>query len=156
MKNTTLCYIEKENKYLMLHRAKKKNDGSQGKWMGIGGHFEEGESPYDCVIREVKEETNLDLISPVYRAVVTFDSDIYESEQMHLFTCTDFTGEIGECDEGELKWVDKREVKGLNMWNGDLIFLNLLDINKDFFSLKLTYKGEELQEYFINGKKCAK
>ena len=155
MKNTTLCYIENDNKYLMLHRSSKKNDGSQGKWMGIGGHFEEGESPYDCVIREVKEETGLELLSPQYRAVVTFDSDEYESEQMHLFTCTTFSGEVGECNEGDLHWIDKEEVKSLNMWNGDLVFLGLLDTAKEFFSLKLTYKGEELQEYYLNGKRCA-
>ena len=153
MKNTTLCYIEKENKFLMLHRSSKKNDGSGGKWMGIGGHFEEGESPYDCVVREVKEETGLDLVEPKYRAVVTFDSDEYESEQMHLFTCTEFSGTVGTCDEGELFWIDKTDVKGLNMWNGDLVFLDLLDTRKDFFSLKLSYKGEELQEYYVDGKK---
>ncbi len=153
MKNTTLCYIENDNKYLMLHRSNKKNDGSGGKWMGIGGHFEEGESPFDCVIREAAEETGLTLIKPEYRAVVTFNSDEYESEQMHLFTCKEFTGELGICNEGELFWVDKQEVKSLNMWNGDLIFLSLLDERKDFFSLKLTYKGEELQEYYIDGKK---
>ena len=153
MKNTSLCYVEKNGAYLMLHRVKKQNDVNAGKWVGVGGHFEEGESPYDCVIREVKEETSLDLISPQYRAVVTFNSDEYESEQMHLFTCTEFTGEVGECNEGELCWIDKTEVKDLNMWNGDLVFLNLLDTTKEFFSLKLTYKGEELQEYYINGKK---
>ena len=153
MKNTTLCYIEKDNKYLMLHRSAKKKDGSGGKWMGIGGHFEEGESPYDCVTREVLEETDLVLLSPRYRAVVTFNSDEYESEQMHLFTCKEFTGEVGTCDEGELCWIDKAEVRSLNMWNGDLIFLELLDQRKEFFSLKLTYKGENLQEYHIDGKK---
>ena len=155
MKNTTLCYIENDGKYLMLHRSSKKNDGSQGKWMGIGGHFEEGESPYDCVIREVKEEAGLDLIAPSYRAIVTFASDEYESEQMHLFTCKEFTGEIGACDEGELSWIDKKDVLSLNMWNGDLVFLKLLETEDSFFSLKLTYKGEELKEYYINGKKCA-
>ena len=153
MKNTTLCYIEKDNRYLMLHRSSKKKDGSSGKWMGIGGHFEEGESPYDCVSREVYEETGLTLVAPKYRAVVTFDSDEYESEQMHLFTCKEFCGEVGECDEGELFWIDKKEVKGLNMWNGDIVFLDLLDSRRDFFSLKLSYKGEELQEYYIDGKK---
>ena len=155
MKNTTLCYIENEEKYLMLHRSSKKNDGSQGKWMGIGGHFEEGESPYDCVIREVLEETGLTLVNPQYRAVVTFNSDKYESEQMHLFTCNDFTGVLHPCDEGELAWIDKAKVKSLNMWNGDLVFLNLLDSERSFFSLKLTYQGEELQYYCLNGKKCA-
>lgn len=154
MKNTTLCYIEKDEKYLMLHRSAKKNDGSGGKWMGIGGHFEEGESPYDCVIREVNEETGLTLIEPQYRAVVTFDSDEYESEQMHLFTCKSFTGELCQCDEGELHWIDKDKINELNMWNGDIVFLSLLETEKEFFSLKLTYKGEELQEYFINGKRC--
>ncbi|MBQ7226260.1 MAG: 8-oxo-dGTP diphosphatase [Clostridia bacterium] len=154
MKNTTLCYIERDGKYLMLHRSSKKNDGSQGKWMGIGGHFEEGESPYECVVREVKEETGFKLISPQYRAVVTFDSDEYESEQMHLFTCCEFTGKLIDCNEGDLHWIDKKEVKSLNMWNGDLIFLELLETEKSFFSLKLKYKGEELSEYYINGKRC--
>ena len=153
MKNTTLCYIEKDGKYLMLHRSNKKNDGSGGKWMGIGGHFEEGESPYDCVVREVLEETKLRLLEPQYRAVVTFDSDEYESEQMHLFTCREFSGKVGECDEGELCWIDKRKVRELNMWNGDLVFLDLLDKRDSFFSLKLTYKGDTLQEYYIDGKK---
>ena len=154
MKNTTLCYIEKDGKYLMLHRSTKKQDGSGGKWMGIGGHFEEGESPYDCVIREVCEETGLTLLEPQYRAVVTFESDEYESEQMHLFTCQSFTGEIGACDEGDLHWIEKSKIGELNMWNGDIVFLNLLETQKDFFSLKLTYKGDILKEYYINGKRC--
>lgn len=121
--------------------------------MGVGGHFEEGESPFDCVRREVLEETGLTLLEPQYRAVVTFDSDEYESEQMHLFTCKSFVGEVGECQEGELFWVNKNDVPGLNMWNGDIVFLSLLDKRQDFFSLKLTYKGEELLEYYIDGKK---
>lgn len=153
MKNTTLCYIERDNSYLMLHRSKNKNDGSQGKWMGIGGHFEEGESPYDCVIREVYEESSLKMKNPQYRGVVTFASDKYESEQMHLFTCTDFEGEAGECNEGELQWIKKENVPSLNMWCGDIIFLNYLNEINDFFSLKLVYKGEELVEYYLNGKK---
>ena len=153
MKNTTLCYIEKENKYLMLHRSSKKNDGSGGKWMGIGGHFEEGESPYDCVVREVKEETGLDLVEPKYRAVVTFDSDEYESEQMHLFTCDKFTGEQTECSEGELVWVNKSDLDTLPMWEGDFVFLDLLQKSEEFFSLKLTYNGENLTEIVLNGQK---
>lgn len=152
MKDTTLCYIEKDNKYLMLNRSNKKNDGSQGKWMGIGGHFEEGESPYDCVVREAMEETGLTVISPQYRAVVTFNSDKYETEQMHLFTCKDFTGNLVESDEGSLKWIDKEKLSDLNMWSGDIIFLKLLETEKSFFSLKLTYKGETLKEYYLNGK----
>ena len=135
----------------MLHRSSKKNDGSAGKWMGIGGHFEAGESPYDCVCREVKEETGLTLISPRYRAVVTFNSDEYETEQMHLFTAESFEGEVTPCNEGELHWIKKEDVPGLNMWNGDIVFLNLLNTEKSFFSLKLTYHGENLKEYSING-----
>lgn len=154
MKNTTLCYIEKDGCYLMLHRSSKKNDGSGGKWMGIGGHFEEGESPFDCVIREVYEETGLSISEPQYRAVVTFDSDEYESEQMHLFTCNSFTGELTDCDEGDLHWIRKEKINELNMWNGDIVFLNLLETENSFFSLKLTYKGDMLKEYYINGKRC--
>ena len=152
MENTTLCYIEKDNKYLMIHRSNLKNDGSQGKWMGIGGHFEEGESPYDCVVREAREETGLALIEPQYRGVVTFDSDRYECEQMHLFTCKEFTGELIDCNEGELVWVDKSDVPSLNMWSGDLVFLDLIETEKDFFSLKLSYNGEELVGKYLNGK----
>jgi 8-oxo-dGTP diphosphatase len=151
MKNTTLCYIEKDNKYLMIHRSSLKNDGSQGKWMGIGGHFEEGESPYDCVIREAREESGLNLVSPQYRAVVTFDSDKYESEQMHLFTANDFTGTISECNEGDLHWVEKEKLSCLNMWSGDMIFLKLLETEKSFFSLKLSYEGEKLVKASLNG-----
>ena len=153
MKNTTLCYIENDGKYLLIHRTKKKNDGSYHKYMGVGGHFEDKESPFDCVIREAREETGLTLLKPLYRGIVTFVSSEYETEQMHLFTCREFFGEVGACDEGELFWIDKKEVKSLNMWNGDLVFLDLLDTRDDFFSLKLSYKGEELQEYYIDGKK---
>ena len=114
MKNTTLCYIENDGKYLLLHRTKKKNDGNQGKYMGVGGHFEENESPYDCVIREVKEETGLD-IAPKYRGIVTFVSDKYETEQMHLFTSTEFYGDICQCDEGDLYWINKNDIRNLPM-----------------------------------------
>lgn len=152
MENTTLCYIEKDGKYLMIHRSNLKNDGSQGKWMGIGGHFEEGESPYDCVVREAREETGLILLKPEYRGVVTFDSDKYECEQMHLFTCREFEGQLGDCNEGELCWVDKEKVKDLNMWCGDLVFLKLIEEPRDFFSLKLSYNGEELVGKYLNGK----
>lgn len=153
MKNTTLCYIEKEQKYLMLHRSNLKNDGSQGKWMGIGGHFEEGESPYDCAIREIWEETGLTVRKPRYRAVVTFNSDEYESEQMHLFTSTEFEGEISPCNEGDLHWIEKSKVCELDMWNGDIVFLRLLETEKDFFSLKLNYKGEMLVDYYLNNER---
>lgn len=153
MKNTTLCYIEDNGKYLLIHRGKKKNDGSQGKYMGVGGHFEEKESPYDCVIREAKEETGLDII-PKYRAIITFVSDKYETEQMHLFTATEFTGQLCTTDEGDLHWIDKKEIYSLPMWEGDTVFLRLLENRSDFFSLKLSYIGDNLTEIFIDNKKC--
>lgn len=151
MQNTTLCYLEKDGKYLMLHRVKEKNDINEGKWLGVGGHFEEGESPYDCAIREVFEETGLVLASARYRAVVTFASDAYESEQMHLFTSDAFLGELIECPEGELCWIDKNEVLSLPMWEGDAVFLKLLLEKDEFFSLKLTYHGDTLTGAILDG-----
>ncbi|MBQ7907664.1 MAG: 8-oxo-dGTP diphosphatase [Clostridia bacterium] len=153
MKNTTLCYIEKDNKYLMLHRTKKKNDPNESKYIGIGGHLEEKESPLDCVIREAMEETGLCLNNPDYCGIVTFVSDKYETEQMHLFTCTDFSGTLTECNEGELLWVEKSKLKSLPMWQGDIIFLNLLQENAPFFSLKLCYEGDSLVSAHLNGKR---
>lgn len=153
MKNTTLCYIEKDNKYLMLHRIKKKNDENEGKYIGIGGHFLENESPYDCVIREAKEETGLTLLTPEYRGIVTFVSDKYETEQMHLFTCKDFSGEIIECNEGNLKWIEKISLDKIPMWEGDKFFLNRLEWSKDFFNLKLVYNGDTLKEAYLDNKK---
>ncbi len=152
MKNTTLCYLEKDGKYLLIHRGNKKNDGSQGKYMGVGGHFEENESPYDCAIREVREETGLTMV-PKYRGIVTFVSDKYETEQMHLFTATEFTGQQCSTDEGELHWIDKKEIYTLPMWEGDTVFLNLLEKRTDFFSLKLRYDGENLIEAYIDNRK---
>ncbi len=153
MKNTTLCYIEKENSYLMLHRIKKENDLNHDKWIGVGGKFEDKESPEDCVIREALEETGLIIQKPRYRGIVTFVSNEYETEWMHLFTATEFSGEIKECDEGVLEWIDKKELLKKKMWEGDLIFLNLLDQNAPFFSLKLTYQGDSLVEAILNGEK---
>lgn len=144
MKNTTLCYIENDNQYLMLHRTKKSSDINKDKWIGVGGHFENGESPEDCLLREVFEETGLTLTNYQYRGIVTFVSDIYETEYMHLFTATHYTGEIIECDEGELSWVNKSEVLNLNLWEGDKIFLKLLNETHRFFSLKLNYQGDDL------------
>ncbi|MBQ8840132.1 MAG: 8-oxo-dGTP diphosphatase [Clostridia bacterium] len=153
MQNTTLCYIEKDNKYLMLHRVKKKNDVNQGKYVGIGGHFEENESPFDCVIREVLEETGLKIKSPKYRGLITFVSDKCESEQMHLFTATDYEGEIIECNEGNLKWIDKQSLESIPMWQGDIIFLRLLDKESSFFTLKLVYEGDTLKEAYRDEKR---
>ncbi len=153
-KNTTLCYIEQDGAYLMLHRIKKENDENRDKWIGIGGKFEKGESPEDCILREVREETGLTLLDYRYRGIVTFVSDMFETtEYMHLFTASRFTGEIKECDEGELCWLPKTELYSLPMWAGDRIFLDLLDTDEPFFSLKLVYRGENLDGAWLNGKK---
>ncbi len=144
MKNTTLVYIEHEDQYLMLLRNKKKNDENAGKWIGVGGHFEEGESPEECMLREVYEETGLTLTQYRYRGIVTFVSDQYETEYMHLFTASGFRGDIKECREGELRWVAKDRIFSLNLWEGDRAFLRYLMEDKDFFSMKLTYRGDSL------------
>lgn len=150
MLNTTLIYIEQDGNYLMLHRTKKENDLNHDKWIGVGGKCEEDETPEECAIREAFEETGLTLLSPEYRGVVTFVSNEYEGEYMHLFTCTDFEGEIKECDEGELTWISKEEVMALPTWEGDRIFLNLIKEPRPFFSLKLVYEGDRLVETKLN------
>ena len=151
MWNTTLCYIEREGQYLMLHRVKKENDINHDKWIGIGGKFEDKESPEECLLREVKEETGLTLTSYQYRGLVTFVSDRWVTEYMHLFTADGFTGEMIECNEGNLEWVDKDKVKDLPIWTGDKIFLDLLTQKVPFFSLKLSYEGDTLVEAILNG-----
>ena len=153
MKETTLCYIENENKYLMLHRIKKENDVNKDKWIGIGGKIEEGETPEECVIREAFEETGLTLNSYKYRGIVHFCSDVYENEQMHLFTCDEYCGDVKECDEGVLCWVDRDEIYNLPLWEGDKLFLGLIGTDVDFFDLVLEYKGEKLVSALLNGKK---
>ena len=150
MNFTTLCYIEKENKYLMLHRTSKKKDGNKDKWIGVGGHFEKGESPEECLLREVKEETGLELTSYQFRGIVTFISDEWPDEYMCLYTADKYTGDIGNCDEGELVWVEKEKIMDLNIWEGDKIFLKLLMENQSFFSLKLEYKGDKLVNTVLN------
>ena len=152
MINSTLCYIENDGKYLMLHRVKKENDVNKDKWVGIGGKFEDGESPEDCVLREAKEETGLTLTSFKYRGIVTFVSDKWETEYMHLFTADGFSGELTECDEGVLEWIDKEKLDAIPKWEGDKIFLRLLDEEGSFFSLKLRYRGEHLEEAVLDGK----
>lgn len=144
MKNTTLCYIEHNGKVLMLFRNKKKSDANEGKWIGIGGKFKENESPNECMLREVYEETGIRLTNWNYRGIVTFVSDSCEGEYMHLFTAVSDTGEVCDCKEGTLKWIDKKELLSLNMWEGDRVFLELLDKDERFFSLKLVYKGDKL------------
>lgn len=150
---STLCYIEKDGKYLMLHRTVKKNDVNKDKWIGVGGHFEADESPEECLLREVKEETGYTLTSYQYRGIVTFVSGGGVTEYMSLFTADGFEGEPIPCDEGELEWVDIEEVWHLNIWEGDKIFFRLLDEQKEFFSLKLTYDGGDmLVAAALNGK----
>lgn len=153
MKNSTLCYIEKDGKYLMLHRIKKENDINHDKWIGIGGKFEDGESPEECMLREAKEETGLDIKSYSFRGIVTFVSDIYETEYMHLFTADGFTGNISECDEGCLEWIKKEKLYDLTLWEGDRIFLKLIEKPCPFFSLKLEYCKDTLVSATLNGNK---
>lgn len=148
MKMTTLCYIEKDGCYLMLHRTKKKNDISKDKWIGVGGHAEECEGPEECLLREVKEETGLTLTSYRLRGLITFISDVCEDELMCLFTADEFTGTVTECNEGDLLWVDKKNVLDLTTWKGDAIFLEqILSDDPRFFTLRLVYEGDELVEH---------
>jgi len=150
MLNTTLCYIEQDGKYLMLHRVKKENDMNHDKWIGIGGKLEAGESPFDCARREITEETGLTALSLKYRGVITFVSDEYGTEYMHLFHTKDFEGEIKEvCDEGNLEWIEKERLLSLPLWEGDKIFLDLLDKSVPFFSLKLCYHMETLTSHTL-------
>ncbi len=151
--NSTLVYLERGDEYLMLHRVKKENDLNRDKWIGVGGKFEEGEAPEDCALRETLEETGLTLTSWRYRGIVTFVSDVYETEYMHLFTADGFTGTPRECDEGELAWIKKSELLKLLLWEGDRIFLRLLDSDEPFFSLKLRYEGDVLVFAQLNGKR---
>ncbi|MDY2600293.1 MAG: 8-oxo-dGTP diphosphatase [Eubacteriales bacterium] len=152
MLHSTLCYLERDGQYLMLHRVKKQNDANHDKWIGVGGKFEEGESPEDCVTREVWEETGLTLTDYAYRGVVTFVSDRWEGEYMHLFTATGFTGQVKECDEGQLEWISKEKLMQLPMWAGDRLFLERIAQPGPFFSLKLRYRGETLEGAWLNGK----
>ena len=150
MLNTSLCYIEKNNAYLMIHRIKKKNDANHDKWIGVGGKFEAGESPFDCARREILEECGIHVTDLRYRGIVTFVSDEYGTEYMHLFTATKYEGDIDfNCNEGTLEWVKKDEINNLPIWEGDKIFFDLLEKEENFFSLKLCYKGDTLTEHYI-------
>lgn len=153
MRNTTLCHIEKDGKYLMLHRVKKQNDLNHDKWVGIGGKFEDKESPEECVIREVKEETGLILNSYTYCGIVTFVSDVWETEYMHIYHSDDFSGILKECDEGNLEWVEIKQLYELPVWEGDKIFFKLIEEKAPFFSLKLEYHGDTLINAVLNGEK---
>ena len=149
MLNTTLCYVEKDGSWLMLHRIKKKNDLNHDKWIGIGGKFEENETPEECMRREAMEETGLKLTGLRLRGIITFLSNEYEGEYMYLFTASGFTGEMTECDEGTLEWVKKEDVKKLPMWEGDHLFFEELDRDRGFFTMKLRYEGDVLAEYAL-------
>lgn len=156
IKLTTLCYIERDNKYLMMHRTKKKNDINEDKWIGVGGHFEIGESPEECLLREVREETGYELRNFKFRGIVTFIFEKFGkeiAEYMHLFSAKNVAGEPIDCNEGVFEWVDKNKVYDLSLWEGDKIFLKLLENRSDFFSLKLVYDSDEkLIEVLLDGK----
>ncbi len=152
-KLTTLCYLERGDEYLLLHRTKKKNDENHDKWIGVGGKFQDGESPEDCLLREVREETGLTLDRFRFRGIVTFVSSIYPCEYMHLFTADRWHGEEQLCDEGELAWISKADFRSLPMWEGDRIFLELLEKDAPFFSLKLQYEGDALVGAWLDGER---
>ena len=153
MRNTTLCYIQNhQGQTLLLHRVKKENDVNKDKWVGVGGGFEDKESPEDCLLREVWEETGLTLTRYRYRGIVTFVSDRWETEYMHLFTADGYEGDLIECNEGRLEWVDNEVIPTLPAWEGDRIFLNLIAEDVPFFSLKLEYTGETLTDAVLNGR----
>ena len=152
---TTLCYIEREDSYLMLHRVKKEKDINRDKWIGVGGHFEEGESPEECLLREVKEETGLTLTAWKLRGIITFGTDTCDTEYMFLYTADSYTGELKECDEGNLEWVEKSAVCELPIWEGDKIFFRLLEEQAGFFSLKLSYVGDRLAEAVLDGRRLS-
>lgn len=151
-KLTTLCYIEKDDCFLMMHRVSKKNDVNAGKWIGVGGHFETGESPEECLLREVKEETGLTLTDYRFRGIITFATDTFATEYMCLYTADGFTGELTGCDEGKLEWVPREKIRDLNLWEGDRIFLKMLLEDAPFFSMKLYYEGDKLINAAIDGK----
>jgi len=152
MKNCTLCYIENENReYLMLHRVKKHQDVNQDKWIGVGGKFERDESPDECLLREVWEETGLTLINYRFRGVVTFVAAGWETEYMYLYTADSYVGNLHDCDEGTLEWVPKSRIQELDIWEGDKIFLRLIEDDCPFFSLKLVYEGNRLTSAVLNG-----
>ena len=153
MVETTLCYIENGGNVLLLHRTRKNEDPNRGKWIGVGGHIEPGETPEMCVLREVFEETGLHLLNARYRGIVHFRSDVNPDEDMHLFTATAFTGTLQDCDEGDLKWIPKDEMLNLPMWAGDRVFLRLLQEGREHFECTLQYTGDALQAASVDGRK---
>lgn len=148
---TTLCYMEQDGRYLMLHRTKKEHDINKDKWIGVGGKFEDKESPEDCLLREVREETGLTLTDYRFRGIVTFITDRYETEYMHLYSAYAWEGCPIECNEGDLEWLDQSAVFDLRLWEGDKIFFRLMQNDAPFFSLRLEYVGDELVSYALDG-----
>lgn len=156
MLQSTLCYLERGDAYLMLHRVKKEHDANRDKWIGIGGKFEDKESPEDCLLRECREETGLTLTDYRYRGLVTFVNTEWPTEYMHLFTATGWTGTLRECDEGVLEWLHKDALAALPQWEGDKLFLALIhEPDTPFFSMKLQYAGDTLVYVALNGKELA-
>ena len=151
MKNTTVCYLERGTQYLLLHRTKKENDENAGKWIGVGGKCKENESPEDCMLREVREETGLSVTQHRLRGVITFVSDAWEGQYMYLFTASKWHVALTDCDEGELAWVERTDMLHLPLWECDRIFLALLAEERPFFSLKLVYQGDSLQQAVLDG-----
>lgn len=149
---TTLCYLEQNGCYLMLHRTKKEKDINKDKWIGIGGHLEEGESPEECLVREMREETGVTPVSPKLRGIITFVSDRYGTEYMFLYSAKAYQGELSsDCPEGDLQWVEKDRISSLPLWEGDKIFLRLMSENHPFFSLKLSYQEDNLVYAALDG-----
>ena len=156
MINCTLCYLESDRgEYLMLHRVKKQNDVNHDKWIGVGGKFEDGESPEECLLRDVEEETGLTLTDYRYRGIITFVAEGWPTEYIHLFTAAGWTGEMRECDEGDLEWVPKDQVPNLPIWEGDKLFFQLLAEDRPFFSLKMCYRGDTMVYAALDGKELS-
>ena len=153
MIQSTLCYILRGDDVLMLHRVKKKNDINKDKWIGIGGKFEPEESPDECLLREAAEESGLTLTQWKCRGILTFLNDRCEGEYIYLFTADGFTGQLKECDEGDLQWVSRDFLDQLPQWEGDRIFLKLLWQDAPFFLLTLRYHGDTLTEAILNGER---
>lgn len=147
MRSTSLCYIFKEDKVLLLYRNKKENDANEGKWIGVGGKTEEGETPEECMKREVLEETGLVVTKYHYHGVIKFISEMWDDEEMHLFSASEFEGDIKVCDEGRLEWIDKSMVFDLPMWEGDKYFLKPLLEGKESINLILRYEGKGEEEH---------
>lgn len=155
MRETTLCYIERHGQYLMLHRVRKRHDSNAGKWIGVGGGIEPGESVEQCLLREVSEETGLTLKTWQARGVIDFVNDLCDDERMYLFTANAFTGELHDCNEGVLAWVDVDKVMDLELWAGDRVFLSLLAKDAPFFRLRLEYHGDDLLRAVLDGEELA-